>query len=123
MRVAIIDDDLALRSVLVRVVRCFGFEVSVEACDGEEALQLLGAFPADVIVTDCQMPKMDGICLTRTLRSKGDIRPILMLSGQTEPAVVQAALKAGVTRYLSKPLNVPEFFHVLRQLTREEAAA
>jgi DNA-binding response OmpR family regulator len=123
MRVAIIDDDLALRSVLARVVRCFGFEVSLEARDGEEALHLLATFGADVIVTDCQMPKMDGICLTRTLRSKGDIRPILMLSGQTEQAVVQTALAAGVTRYLNKPLNVPEFFQVLRQLTREEAAA
>lgn len=122
MKIAIVDDDPQLRSLLARVIRCWGHDVCVEAADGVEALSLLSTFPADLIVTDCQMPNLDGIGLARALRSRADLRPIVMLSAQTDPSLIQSALRAGVTHYLTKPLNIPQFLHTLRDLTLRDAA-
>src|SRR4051812_4783193 len=99
MQIALIDDDSQARGMLARAVRKAGFDVCIEANDGVEALASLARSDADVIVTDCQMPRMDGISLVRTLRQRGDTRPILMLSGQSDPMVVKLALSAGVTQY------------------------
>jgi len=105
MRVALIDDDEAARSLLARVLRVKGHEVVFQAADGTSGLLGVGACGADLIITDCQMPEMDGLTMVRSLRARGEGRPIIMMSGLTDERVVKVALAAGVTRYLTKPLN------------------
>ena len=113
MKIALVDDDTQARSMLARAVRNAGYQISLEAGDGHEALNSLPRCDADLIITDCQMPRMDGISLVRNLRQRGDQRPILMLSGQSDPLVVKLALSAGVTRYLTKPLNPKELLNAI----------
>jgi len=107
MRIAIVEDDAQLRTVLAVFLRGMGAEVVAQSCDGLEALELLADddIHPDLILTDCQMPRLDGISLVRRLRARGDQTPIIMISGQGDPTVRQLALAAGVNRYLDKPLS------------------
>jgi len=106
MRVLLVDDEMQSRKSLVRVLTRMGLETVVEAATGEEALRLLPQLRPELIITDCQMPGMDGIRLTRALRAGGVNVPILMLSGATERAVIDAALKLLEDPALSPPARV-----------------
>src|SRR5258708_17033407 len=105
MHVLVIDDDARLRQVLARLLRTSGFDVVDEASDGEEALLALNKIHPDLILTDCQMPRLDGIAFVRQLRARGDQTPVIMLSGHGDPHQVVVAVKAGVNNYLPKPIN------------------
>ena len=115
MHVLIIDDDKRLRQVLGRLLRSTGFETVDEAADGEEALVSLASIHPDLIITDCHMPRMDGIAFIRKLRGKGDQTPVIMLSGQGDPHLVVTAIKAGVNNYLPKPINPEVLFEKIGQ--------
>jgi CheY-like chemotaxis protein len=103
-RVLVVDDDPVNRLALAKLLRVAGFEVA-EAEQGVDAMALVNASPPDLIVTDCQMPRMDGISFTRGARAAGFSGPILMLSGQGDPIVIRIALAAGVDQYLPKPFR------------------
>src|SRR5690349_12341368 len=111
MRIALIDDDLLQRSLLCKAMARVGLAVCEQASDGDEALRILQHSRAEVIITDCDMPRMNGIDLTKALRKNGDSRPILMLSGH--PEVATEALQAGVTHFLPKPLDMPQLLSAL----------
>lgn len=105
MRLLLVDDDVQARQSLVKLARAACLEVIGEAANGREALAAAVANHPDLIITDCQMPLMDGISLTRALRGLGDLTPVIMLSGHCDPAAIRLALEAGVTRYVPKPLD------------------
>ena len=115
MRIVVVEDDAALRQALGAFFKSMGVEVLAASEDGLEALHLLGSIHPDLILTDCQMPKMDGISLVRHLRARGDYTPVIMMSGQTDPTVRRMALDAGVSQYLSKPLSLPLLNRVIGQ--------
>jgi DNA-binding NtrC family response regulator len=79
-QVLIVDDDLQQRSDLVEIVESLGYQVAT-AGDGEEALAKLASFPANVILTDLVMPRMDGTALLKVLASRGDRTPTIVLTG------------------------------------------
>ncbi len=79
-RVLIVDDDELLRKSLRAIVAENGWDTA-EAGDGQAALEQLATFDADVIVTDLVMPRMDGIEFLQTLRTGGDERPAIVLTG------------------------------------------
>ena len=115
MHVLVIDDDARLRQVLARLLRTSGFDRVDEAADGEEALAALDRIHPDLILTDCQMPRMDGIAFVRHLRARGDLTPVIMLSGQGDPHAVVVAVKAGVNNYLPKPISPEILFEKIGQ--------
>ena len=115
MRVLLVDDNPSARQLMRRVLQQVGFRRITEAGDGEEALLLLAEFRPDLIITDCQMPKMDGLRLTRALRAAGLDIPIIMVSGVTDPALQRAATEAGVTGFLPKPAELTSLCNLLRQ--------
>jgi DNA-binding NtrC family response regulator len=79
-RILIVDDDDRQRSALVAMLSDCAFEMEV-AADGQEALERLAAFNADVIVADLVMPRMDGFELLRLLKERGDLTPAIVLTG------------------------------------------
>jgi CheY-like chemotaxis protein len=115
MRIVVVEDDIALRQALGSFFKSIGVEVVAESGDGQEALDVLGSVHPDLILTDCQMPRMDGISLVRHLRARGDETPVIMMSGQTDPHVRDMALRAGVSEYLTKPLSLPMLNRVIDQ--------
>ena len=115
MRVLLVDDEAQFRKTMVRVMSRLGIETVTEAPTGEEALRALSERRPQLIITDCQMPGMDGIRLTRALRASGVDVPIIMLSGATDRSVIDAALRAGVTRFLAKPVELADLRDALEQ--------
>jgi two-component system, response regulator YesN len=115
MRVLLVDDEMQSRKSLVRVLTRMGVETVVEAATGEEALRLLPQLRPELIITDCQMPGMDGVRLTKALRATGIDMPIIMISGATERAMIDAAIRAGVTRFLAKPIEMADLRDALQE--------
>jgi DNA-binding NarL/FixJ family response regulator len=105
MQVYLIDDDAPLRFAIGRLMRDFGLDVVGEAGNGRDALRALDRVHPDLIVTDCQMPQMDGISFARALRAAGNDTPLIMLSGQHSEEVVSAAIDAGVNCFVAKPVD------------------
>jgi two-component system chemotaxis sensor kinase CheA len=102
-RVVVADDTVASRTVMAGVLEAAGYQVRVTS-DGEGVLALLEEGPCDVLVTDVQMPRLDGLELTRRLRADGrwPSLPILLVSTLDAPADVAAGTAAGADGYLSK---------------------
>lgn len=115
MRVLLVDDDSRMRQVLARLLLVAGFSAVDEVSDGEEALSHLSHDSVDLIVTDCRMPRMDGISLVTALRLRGNHTPVIMLSGEHDPALIVRAVKAGVNNYVPKPIHPETFFEKIFQ--------
>ncbi|MGA2131771.1 MAG: sigma-54 dependent transcriptional regulator [Bryobacteraceae bacterium] len=79
-QILIVDDDACQRSDLAEMVASLGFEVQT-AVDGQEALAKLAYFPANAILTDLVMPRMDGVALLKELAQRGDRTPAIVLTG------------------------------------------
>ncbi len=109
MNVYLIDDDAALRQAVARFLERFGFLVLGEAANGADALAALSdprmRLRPDLIISDCQMPVMDGLSFARRFRALGRPTPMLMLSGQDDAEVVVAAIDAGFNGFLPKPIT------------------
>jgi DNA-binding response OmpR family regulator len=105
MDVLVVDDDPMARGLVARFVMRAGHRVVAQAEDGLAALALIGRAMPDVIITDCQMPNLDGIGMARRIRATGNETRIVMLSGQSERAVIDLAFAAGVDAYLIKPMD------------------
>lgn len=99
----IVDDDSVLGHLYKNAFTYEGFEVSV-AMDGEEALELVKSEKPDLILTDTMMPKIDGLELLKKLKSKAATKkiPVIVMSNLANEEDVQAALKAGAVRHISK---------------------
>lgn len=116
-RILIAEDDRAVREALDRALRLEGYEV-LEAPDGSEALSALERTRVDAIVLDILMPYVDGLSVCRTLRSRGDRTPVLMLTARHEVGDRVAGLDAGADDYLTKPFALTELLARLRALLR-----
>ena len=101
-----VDDSKTMREMVGFTLKGAGFDV-VEAGDGEEALKILEDRAIDVIITDINMPRMDGISLVRTLRSRSefDAVPILVLTTEIGGGLKQEAKDAGATGWMVKPFD------------------
>ena len=115
MRVMLVDDDARMRQVLSKLLLSAGFDGVEEVSDGQEALARLHTVQVELIVTDCCMPRMDGITLVTALRARGDQTPVIMLSGQDDPQLIVRAIRAGVNNYIPKPIHPDNFFEKIWQ--------
>jgi two-component system response regulator MprA len=121
MRVLVVDDERAVRDSLRRALELEGYEVEL-AADGAEALYRLESNgQPDAVILDVLMPGVDGLEVSRRLRSKGNAVPILMLTARTEVESRVAGLDAGADDYLAKPFALEELLARLRALLRRMA--
>src|SRR5437870_1192012 len=123
MGILVVDDDQAVRDSLRRALALQGYDVEL-AGDGEEALFKLRANPhaTDLLVVDVLMPRLDGLELTRRLRSDGSELPILMLTARDQVADRVRGLEAGADDYLIKPFALEELVARLRALVRRKVS-
>jgi DNA-binding NtrC family response regulator len=105
LKVLIVDDEASQRSGLAAMVSAWGMQPET-AGEGHEALLKLASFPADVILTDLNMPGLDGYGFLRRLRDSGDMPPTLVLTafGNIETAV-QTVHELGAYWFLEKPIQ------------------
>jgi two-component system chemotaxis response regulator CheY len=94
-----------------------GYEVLQAAC-GQEALQLAKTKKADLVLTDVNMPNMDGISLIRELRALPGYRftPILTLTTESSPEMKQKGKAAGASGWIVKPFNPDQLLQVLKKV-------
>lgn len=97
-----------MRSLVRSGLNQIGVMNTREAGDGEEAVQSLVRRPAHLVITDYNMPKLDGLGLLRAIRTYEPIRntAVIMLTGRADPELVQRAAQFGVNNYLVKPFTV-----------------
>lgn len=102
-RVVVVDDSLTTRSAMKAVLEIAGYQV-LPASDGEEALALLRQTPCQLVVSDVQMPRMDGLTLTRRIKSDRALAamPVVLVTSLDSPADRAAGLEAGADGYLVK---------------------
>jgi two-component system, OmpR family, response regulator MprA len=119
-RVLVVDDDPQLREALTRALELDDYRVST-ASNGMKALEAVGQQRPDVMVLDVMMPYVGGLDVCRTLRSKKDRLPILVLTARDEVGDRVAGLDAGADDYLTKPFALEELRARLRALLRRTA--
>ena len=112
----VVDDSPSMRRLVASVLTGAGYNV-VEAEDGKVGLQQ-GAVKVDVIITDLNMPVMDGMVLTERLRKEtpNPFTPILVLTTEMAPERKAQAKAAGATGWLVKPFDPTQLLDVLRRV-------
>jgi chemotaxis protein histidine kinase CheA/ActR/RegA family two-component response regulator len=113
--VLIVDDALSVRNSLLQMVQDAGYRAET-ARDGVEAVDALTAFKPDLVLTDLEMPNMNGIELTSHIRGREDMKdlPVIMITSRSQEKHRRMAEQAGVSSYLTKPYNDAELLRTIR---------
>jgi two-component system chemotaxis response regulator CheY len=106
MKFLVVDDSATMRRIVINSLQRIGFSEVVEAGDGREALEQFDA-SVKFVITDWNMPNMNGIDLARSLRARDDGKavPILMVTTRSVREDIVAAVEAGVNNYIVKPFT------------------
>ena len=121
-RILVVDDEDVLREMLGDALRLSGFEV-LEAADGSKALTILQGGKVDLIISDVNMPGMDGYEMLSHLRAQGDQTPAIMLTARRERADVTKGLKLGADDYVTKPFGLEELILRVNAVLRRTMGA
>lgn len=107
VRVLVVDDQQTMRSLIQSALQQIGFVDIATAADGEEGLKSLLSRPAHLVISDFNMPKLDGLALLRAIRGHEPTRKtaFIMLTGRADAELVQRAMQYGVNNYISKPFT------------------
>ncbi len=105
MKILIVDDFSTMRRIIKNLLRDLGFNDTTEADDGQTALPLLQTGKFDFLVTDWNMPGMDGLTLLKTVRADDNLKdmPVLMVTAEAKRDQIVVAAQAGVNGYIVKP--------------------
>ena len=114
-----VDDSASMRQMVSFTLKSAGYQV-VEAVDGQDAWEKAGSRDFDLVLTDQNMPRMDGISLTRKLREHPQFKttPILILTTESSDQMKQAGRAAGATGWLVKPFDPNRLIEVIQKVIR-----
>ncbi|HRO57937.1 MAG TPA: response regulator, partial [Burkholderiaceae bacterium] len=115
LAVLIVDDALSVRNSLQQLMQDAGFRAET-ARDGIEAISALTGFRPDAVLTDLEMPNMNGLELTAHIRGREDLKdlPVIMITSRSQDKHRRMAEKAGVDSYITKPYNDVELLEAIR---------
>jgi len=107
MRFLVVDDFNTMRRIVRNLLKELGFNNVEEAEDGVDALNMLRAGGFDFVVSDWNMPNMDGLQLLQTIRADGALSklPVLMVTAEAKKENIIAAAQAGASGYVVKPFT------------------
>jgi two-component system, chemotaxis family, chemotaxis protein CheY len=104
-RVLVADDSSTMRKIILRSLSAVGVPSAVEAADGEEALNLFKPGEFDLVLTDWNMPRKNGLEVIQEVRKQDPNVTIIMVTTEAEKSRVLEAIQAGVSDYLVKPFT------------------
>jgi two-component system chemotaxis response regulator CheY len=112
-----VDDSASMRQMVKLTLSGAGYEV-IEACDGRDALNKASAGPVNMVVTDLNMPEMDGLSLIRELRKMPTFTgtPIVFLTTESDDSKKSEAKAAGATGWITKPFQQEQLLAVVRKV-------
>jgi two-component system chemotaxis response regulator CheY len=114
-----VDDSPSMRQMVSFTLKNAGFNV-VEAVDGQDAFEKSSQRDFNLVLTDQNMPRMDGISLTRKLRENPKFKqtPILILTTESSDQMKKAGREAGATGWLVKPFDPAKLIEVIKKVIR-----
>ncbi len=114
-----VDDSASMRQMVSFTLKGAGYNV-IEAVDGQQALDLAKGQSVDLVLTDQNMPRMDGITLVRTLRAlpSYSATPMLILTTESSDDMKTRGKAAGATGWLVKPFDPNKLLEVIRKVIR-----
>ena len=115
----VVDDSTSMRQMVSFTLKESGFDV-IEGANGQEVLNNVSGKSVNLVVTDLNMPVMDGMTLIRELRAKPDFKftPILMLTTESQDSKKQEGRSAGATGWIVKPFNPEQLLQVVNKVVR-----
>lgn len=118
MSILIVDDHPVVRRVVARILANLGYTRIREASDGEAALALLRQEKAALIISDLNMPKINGFKLLETVRQTPEwsATPFIILTAELRPASLHRAFQSHATQYIVKPFTAEDIIKKINQL-------
>ena len=118
MKILIVDDFSTMRRIIKNLLRDLGFNNTDEADDGQTALPKLQKGDFDFLVTDWNMPGMDGLQLLKEVRADPNLQslPVLMVTAEQKKEQIVEAAKAGVNGYIVKPFTAHTLDEKIRKI-------
>lgn len=107
--ILVVDDDQAIRTVLSSLLSMMGFQVAL-ATNGREALDLFAKREFGFVLTDFQMPGMDGCTLASSIKSCSPKTPVIMITGSEDRVMQEGRWKGCVDRILPKPFKLEDIY-------------
>lgn len=116
-RIMTVDDSVSVRQMVSFTLKNAGYE-TVEASDGQDALSKLSGSGVHMIVTDLNMPNLDGIELIKEVRNKAEYKfiPIIMLTTESQDSKKQEGKSAGATGWIVKPFKPDQLLAVVKKV-------
>ena len=105
MKILIVDDSSTMRRIIINTLSRIGYTDVVEGENGKSGLEKLGQGGVEMIITDWNMPEMDGLEFVKTVRTQNASIPILMVTTNAAKEDIVEALQAGVNNYVVKPFT------------------
>jgi len=118
LKILAVDDSPTMRRIIVNTLKRAGFGNVTEATDGKDALAKLNVDEFNFIITDWNMPEMDGLTFVTTLRTMDQYKhlPVLMVTTRSVKEDIVAAMKAGVDNYIVKPFTPDTLKEKIKQV-------
>ncbi|MDN2580853.1 response regulator [Aquibium sp. ELW1220] len=118
LKILVVDDTTTSRMLLRDALETIGFRNIAVAADGEQAMQVMMSQPCHLIISDMNMPKMNGLQLLHAIRTyKPTSRtPFMILTGNNDKNVLIEGRKMGLNNYLNKPFTTPDLKKALEAI-------
>lgn len=117
-RILVVDDEQSIRDILSKMLSVIGFEVVV-AGTGDEGLELFHDGPFDLVITDLEMPGMDGWTLTSRIKGDSPDTPVLIITGSSKVHVVREMKEPSANSVMIKPFRLAELKKTVQRLLSE----
>ncbi|MFZ1684083.1 MAG: response regulator [Candidatus Zixiibacteriota bacterium] len=107
LKIIAVDDSPTMRRIIINTLKRAGFEDVIEASDGKDALAKMKVEKVNFVITDWNMPEMDGLTFVSTIRATDEFKglPVLMVTTRSVKEDIVEAMKAGVNNYIVKPFT------------------
>jgi len=105
VKILIVDDSSTMRRIIINTLSRIGYTDVIEGENGKNGLEKLGQGGVEMIITDWNMPEMDGLEFVKTVRGQNPSIPILMVTTNAAKEDIVEALQAGVNNYVVKPFT------------------
>jgi DNA-binding NtrC family response regulator len=116
--ILVVDDEPLVRNSLSELLTLSGYSVS-NASNGQEALELLKSYTADIVITDLKMPRMDGVQLLKHIKEFHPDTPVILITGFASIDTAVEAMKEGAYDYITKPIIDSEIKIILERLVKQ----
>lgn len=125
MRILVVDDSSTMRRIIKNNLKAAGYEDTLDAENGEAALARLQSENVDLVITDWNMPVMNGLELVAAIRSSPPLKqiPVLMVTTVAEKGEILRAMQTGVSNYVVKPFDVATLKKKIDQILSQRTSA